>query len=108
MKYFFWQNSNNPTIVEFVKKKLRDLNDEFLHRLLVDIHRQCNSHVGMKTAGIAVQTMYVMQVVYDQNLVSVSATETKIEFPYRFWCRNFFCLNFPSSIFVLLYFEIQA
>ena len=93
MKYFFWQNSNNPTIVEFVKKKLRDLNDEFLHRLLVDIHRQCNSHVGMKTAGIAVQTMYVMQVVYDQNLVSVSATETKIEFPNRFWCRNFFCLN---------------
>ena len=38
---------------------------------------------------------YLKEVVYDRNLVSVSATETKIKFRYR--CRNFFCLyrNFP-------------
>ena len=33
------------------------------------------------------------QLVYDQNLVSVSATETKIKFRYRFRGQNFFCLN---------------
>ena len=32
-------------------------------------------------------------VVYDRNLVSVSATETKIKFRYRFRGQNFFCLN---------------
>ena len=32
------------------------------------------------------------QLVYDRNLVSVSATETKIKFRYRFRGQNFFCL----------------
>ena len=32
-------------------------------------------------------------VVYDRNLVSVSATETKIKSRYRFQGQNFFCLN---------------
>ena len=32
-------------------------------------------------------------VVYDRNLVSVSATETKIKFWYRYRSLNFFCLN---------------
>ena len=31
--------------------------------------------------------------VYDRNLVSVSATKTKIKFRYRYWSLNFFCLN---------------
>ena len=33
----------------------------------------------------------MLKVVYDRNLVSVSATETKIKF--RFRGQNFFCLN---------------
>ena len=33
------------------------------------------------------------RVVYDRNLVSVSATETKIKSRYRFRGQNFFCLN---------------
>ena len=35
----------------------------------------------------------LLQLVYDQNLVSVSATETKIKSRYRFPGQNFFCLN---------------
>ena len=73
--------------MEFVKKKLRDLNDEFLHRLLVDIHRQCNSHVGMKTAGIAVQTMYVMQV---QFIAKMRAQKMPIvNIPSRYFSSAF-------------------
>ena len=43
----------------------------------------------------------IQEVVYDRNLVSVSATETKIKFRYRFRGQNFFCLNlnFPSFWF---------
>ena len=43
---------------------------------------------------------YTYRVVYDQNLVSVSATETMIKFRYRFRCQNFFCLNFPPFSFL--------
>ena len=32
-------------------------------------------------------------IVYDRNLVSVLATETKIKSRYRFRGQNFFCLN---------------
>ena len=41
-------------------------------------------------------------VVYDRNLVSVSATETMIKFRYRFRRQNFFCLNlnFPPFLFL--------
>ena len=35
----------------------------------------------------------VCNLVYDRNLVSVSATETKIKFRYRFRGQIFFCLN---------------
>ena len=34
-----------------------------------------------------------VKVVYDRNLVSVSATETKIKSRYWFRGQNFFCLN---------------
>ena len=42
---------------------------------------------------------------YDRNLVWVSATETNIEFRYRFRCRNFFCLyrNFPPFFSSLIF-----
>ena len=35
----------------------------------------------------------ICRLVYDRNLVSVSATETKIKSRYRFQGQNFFCLN---------------
>ena len=41
------------------------------------------------------------KLVYDQNLVSVSATETKIKSRYRFRCQNFFCLNLNFPPFFL-------
>ena len=44
------------------------------------------------------------EVVYNPNLVSVSATETKIKFQYRFRCHNFFCLNLNFPSFFLTWF----
>ena len=40
-----------------------------------------------------IQKYQPCSVVYDRNLVSISATETKIMFRYRYRSLNFFCLN---------------
>ena len=36
------------------------------------------------------RTRVLQQLVYDQNQVSVSRTETKVQFRYLYWSRNFF------------------
>ena len=61
--------------------------------VLVDfsLHRQTSLH----------RPQWDFELVYDQNLVSVSATETKIKFWYRFRGQNFFCLNLNFPPFFL-------
>ena len=53
--------------------------------VLVDfsLHRQTSLH----------RPQWDFELVYDQNLVSVSATETKIRFRYQYRSLNFFYLN---------------
>ena len=58
----------------------------------------------LKPTSIKIFFVGVVVLVYDRNLVSVSATETKIKFRYRFWCQNFFCLNLNFPPFFLPWF----
>ena len=75
--------------------------------VLVDfsLHRQTSLH----------RPQWDFELVYDQNLVSVSATETKIRFRYQYRSLNFFYLNrnffhflFPKlfSCFLCLFLNI--
>ena len=79
---------------------------EFILSEEVEMHQLTTEGVGMapllaSKVSFKVKMKYSLErskeirpkVVYDQNLVSVSATETKIKFRYRFRGQNFFCLN---------------
>ena len=58
-----------------------------------DEQTMCLKVTYLHSTYIMIYNRCLSMIVYDQNLVSVSATETKIRFWYRYRSLNFFYLN---------------